>query len=146
MKRPQRNLFVIMAAMAAVYSIMTRLPWQAAAALGGAALLALAGLALWGRDYLVARRRLRRREWLEAVEGFQRFERKASKGGWRWASVLLHLSIYSFDGVAIARNGVGQALIGAGQLDRAVTWLRSALQRDPQYPVPYVNLAVVAAM
>jgi tetratricopeptide (TPR) repeat protein len=146
MKRTQRNLFIIMAAMVAFYSIVTRLPWQAALAVAGAALVAFVALVVWGRDFFVAKRLARRREWVRAVERYQRFEQKLLKAHWRHATVVLYLSIYTFDGAAIVRNDIAQAYIDAGDLDRAVTWLRSALQRDPQYPVPYVNLSVVAAM
>jgi tetratricopeptide (TPR) repeat protein len=146
MKRTQRNLFIIMAAMVAFYSIVTRLPWQAALAVAGAALIAFFALVIWGRDYFVARRHARRREWPQAVERYQRFERKLLAAPWRRATVVLYLGIYTFDGVAIARNNIGQVYMNAEDLDQAVRWLRSALQRDPQYAAPYVNLAVIAAM
>ena len=32
------------------------------------------------------------------------------------------------------------------ELDDAERWLRSALQRDPLYPLPYLNLGVIAVM
>jgi len=146
MKRTQRNLFIIMAAMVAFYSIVTRLPWQAALAVAGAALVAFVAMGVWGRDFFIGRRLARRREWANAIERYQRFEQKLLKASWRRVTVVLYLSIYTFDGVAVARNDIAQAFMNAGDLDSAVAWLRSALQRDPQYPVPYVNLSVVAAM
>jgi tetratricopeptide (TPR) repeat protein len=146
MKRTQRNLFIIMAAMVAFYSIVTRLPWQAALAVAGAALVGFIALAVWGRDYLAARRHARRRQWPLAIERYQRFERKALKAGWRRLAVVLCLGVYSFDVPAIARNEIGQAYVNANDLEQAAAWLRSALQRDPQYAVPYVNLGVIAAL
>ena len=135
-KRTQRNLFIIMAAMVAFYSIVTRLPWQAALAVAGGALLGFFALAIWGRDFFVGRRHTRRREWSAAVESYQRFERKLLGARWRQLAVVLYLGIYTFDGVAVARNNIGQALMNAGDLDGAVRWLRAALQRDPSTQCP----------
>jgi tetratricopeptide (TPR) repeat protein len=146
MKRSQRNLFIIMAAMVAFYSIVTRLPWQAALAVSGAALVGFVALAVWGRDYFVARRHARKRNWPLAIERFQRFEHKALKAPWRRLAIVLSLNVYTFDVPAIARNEIAQAFINANDLEQASTWLRSALQRDPQYAAPYVNLAVIAAL
>ena len=146
MKRTQRNLFIIMAAMVAFYSIVTRLPWQAALAVAGAALAGFIALAVWGRDYFVARRHARKRQWPLAIERYQRFEQKALKAAWRRFAIVLALSVYSFDVPAIARNEIGQAYINANDLEQAATWLRSALRRDPQYAVPCVNLGVIAAL
>jgi tetratricopeptide (TPR) repeat protein len=146
MKRTQRNLFIIMAAMVAFYSIVTRLPWQAALAVAGAVLAGFVALAVWGRDYFVGRRHARRRNWPLAIERLQRFERKALEAPWRRLAVVLSLSVYTFDVPALARNEIGQTFINANDLEQAATWLRAALQRDPQYAVPYVNLAVISAL
>lgn len=145
MKRPQRYLFIIMTVMVAIYLLLTRLP--AAAALALLVVLAIYGLALviWGRDLLLGRRHSSRREWRKAIERYERFEKKLLKFAWPKLTVALYLGIYSLDGVAIARNGIAHSLLNAGDLDQAVPWLRSALQRDPYYAVPYVNLAVIAA-
>lgn len=145
MKRTQRNLFIIMAAMVAFYSIVTRLPWQAAVAVCGAVLLAFAALAVWGRDYLVASRCRRRRDWAQAIARYRSFERRLAKGSWRRAAIVLFLNVYTFDGVALARNNIGRAQMEAGALDEAVKTLRSALERDPQFALPYVHLATIAA-
>src|SRR5688572_26610448 len=93
MKRTQRNLFIIMAAMVAFYSIVTRLPWQAALAVAGAALIGFIALAVWGRDYFAARRHARKRQWPLAIERYQRFEQKALKAAWRRFAVVLALSV-----------------------------------------------------
>ena len=146
LKRPQRNLFIIMAAMIAFYAIMTRLPWQVTVGVGAAMIVALLVLAILARDYFAARRHVRRREWLKAAERLQRFEAKLLAAHWERPAVVLYLSIYSFDGVAIARNHIGEALLNAEQLDEAVQWLRAALLRDPHFALPYVNLALIAAL
>jgi hypothetical protein len=146
MKRTQRNLFIIMAAMIAFYAIMTRLPWQVTVGIGAAIIVALLALAVLSRDFFRARRHVRRREWLKAAERLQRFEQKLLAARWQRPAIVLYLSIYSFDGVAIARNYIGEALVNAERLEEATQWLRAALLRDPHFALPYVNLAIVAAL
>lgn len=145
MKRPQRYLFIIMTVLVAVYLLLTRLPAAAALALLGLLLLYVLVLIVWGRDLFLARRYAKRREWAKALERYERFEKKLLRVRWSRIAVILYPSIYSVDGVAITRNNIAQVLINSGDLDRAVQWLRSALQHDPLYPVPYVNLALIAA-
>jgi tetratricopeptide (TPR) repeat protein len=145
MKRPQRYLFIIMTVLVAVYLLLTRLPPAAALALLVLLVLYVLVLVVWGRDLFFARRHAKRREWAKAQERFERFEKKLLRARWHRLAVVLYPSIYSLDGVAIARNNIAQVLINADDLDRAVQWLRSALQRDPFYPVPYVNLSLIAA-
>lgn len=146
MKRPQRYLFIIMTAMVAVYLLLTRLPGRAALALLAVFVLLLIVAAIWGRDWFIARRHARARRWSQAIERYERFEKKLHNPVFARLSVVLYLGIYSLDGVAVARNAIGQALLNSGDYDSAVRRLRTALQSDPLYPVPYVNLAVIAAM
>ena len=146
MKRPQRYFFIIMTVMVGVYLLLTRLPPLAAMVL--LSVLVIFGLVLvvWGRDLLIARRHSKRRQWSQAIARYERFEKKLLATRWSRLTVALYPSIYSLDGVAIARNNIAQNFIGAEDLDQAVKWLRAALQRDPLYPVPYVNLSIIAAM
>lgn len=145
MKRPQRYLFIIMTVLVAVYLLLTRLPPAAALALLGVLALYVLAVAIWGRDLFFARRAAKRRDWEKAQARYEKLEKKLQRARWHRLTVVLYPSIYSFDGVAIMRNNIAQMLMNVGDLDRAVQWLRSALQRDPLYPVPYVNLALVAA-
>ena len=87
-----------------------------------------------------------RRDWAKALVRYQRFEKRLLKSRWRPLLVPLYLSIYTFDGVAVVRNNIGQTLMNQRELDDAERWLLSALQRDPLYPLPYLNLGVIAAM
>lgn len=146
MKRPQRNLLIILSALAVAWLGVRELPLTLALGFAGAVFLLGLALMVWGRDFLIGRYRTRRREWQLALERYRRFEQKLLSH--RWSSLLtpLYLSIYSFDGVAIGRNNIAHSLMHLGELDEAVRWLRSALQRDPLYPIPYTNLATVAAM
>ena len=146
MKRTQRNLSIIITAIALAYLVLIRLPlWFA---LGAAALLVVTGivLAILGRDFMIGRYRASRRDWQQALTRYQRFEKKLIKSRLGVLLAPLYLSIYSFDGVAVVRNNIGQALMNLKELDQAEASLRSALQRDPLYPLPYLNLGFIAAM
>lgn len=146
MKRPQRNLTIIMTVLVGVYLLLTRLPPLAALALLGVLVLFLLGAAFFGRDLLIARWHSRRRRFDKALQRYERFEKALKRTNWNAWAIVLFPNIYSFDGIAVARNHVAQELIKMKDLDRAVVWLRAALQHDPLYPVPYVNFAVIAAM
>lgn len=145
MKRPQRYLFIIMTVLVVVYLLLTRLPPLASLALLGMLALYVLIVSIWGRDLFFARRAAKRGEWAKAQARYEKLEKKLQRARWHRLAVVLYPNIYRFDGVAIMRNNIGQMLINAGELDQAVQWLRAALQRDPFYPVPYVNMALVAA-
>jgi tetratricopeptide (TPR) repeat protein len=145
-KRPQRNLFIIMSVMMMAYLLGTRLPGEVTLYLGAAVLAVAAVMVIWGRDFLVGRYRTRQRRWQEAAERYQKFEAKLLAVPLGKLAVVLYLSLYSFDGVAICRNNIAQSLMNMQDLDGAEQWLRRALQRDPLYALPYLNLGVVAAM
>ena len=146
MKRPQRNLFIIMSLMVMIYLLATRLPGIVVLYLGAIVLALTLVFMLWSRDFLIGRYRSRQRRWQEAAERYQKFEAKLLEVRWtQWVAVLF-LSLYTFDGVAICRNNIAQSLMNLRELDTAEQWLRRALQRDPLYALPYLNLGVVAAL
>jgi hypothetical protein len=145
MKRPQRNLTIIMTVLLAVYLLLTRLPGVAALGLLGALVVFVLGAAVWGRDLLIAHFHSKKKRFAKARERYGRFERKLLGSRWPRLSIVLYPNLYSFDGIALARNCIGQEWVKSEDLDRGVVWLRAALQRDPMYPVPYVNLALIAA-
>jgi tetratricopeptide (TPR) repeat protein len=146
MKRPPRNLLIILTALAVAWLVLRMLLPLIEALWAAAGLLAL-GLILvvWGRDFVIGRYRMRRRDWQRALERFKRFEHKLLDNPLSALLMPLYVGIYSFDGVAIARNNIGVCLINLTEMDQAVRWFRAALQRDPLYPVPYINLATIAA-
>jgi tetratricopeptide (TPR) repeat protein len=146
LKRTQRNLFIIMTVMVGIYLILIRLPPQISLGIAGGIIAFALALFLWGRDFFIARHHTKRRQWSEAAKRYELFEKKLLASPWPWLTVPLYLGIYTFDGVAIARNNIAQSLINAEDLDGAERWLRAALLRDPLYPVPYINLGVIAAM
>ena len=145
-KRPHRNLLIILSALAVTWMVLMRVPsfiaiWIAVA-------LFVFGLRLlhWARDFMIGRYRTGRRDWRGAAESFERFEKKLLTARWSIALVPLYLSIYTFDGVVIACINVWQSLMSLKEYERAIHWLRSALQRDPLYAIPYLNLGTIAAL
>jgi hypothetical protein len=104
------------------------------------------GLATFARDHLLGRWEFRRRNWRKALARFETFEKKVLETRLGFVLIPLYTSIYSFDGVAIARNDIAQCLIKLEALEDAERWLRASLLRDPLYPVPYANLGTIAAL
>jgi tetratricopeptide (TPR) repeat protein len=146
MKRPQKNLLILLSIVAVLWIVLRELPL--AITLGFTAVLLLTGIVLIviGRHFLLGRFYSRKREWRRAIERYMRFEKKLSTNRANAHFIPLYMGIYSFDGVAITRNSIAECLINLGEMDEAVRWLRLALQRDPLYAVPYTNLGTIAAM
>ena len=146
MKRTQRNLLIILSTAAVIWILLQQLHGAWVLWTAGAILAFGLVLSVWARDFLIGRYRNSRRDWRKAIESYRRFEKKLLANRWSSLLVPIYLSIYTFDGVAIARNNIAQAFINLGELDEAGGWLRSALQRDPLYATPYINLGIIAAM
>lgn len=146
MKRTQRNLFIIMTVMVVFYLVLVRLPPRITVWIALALLAFGVMTSLWGRNFLIARHLAKRRRHAAAIGHFEKFEKKLLAAPWPQFTVVLYLSVYTFDGVAVTRNDIAHCLIESGDLDGAERKLRSALLRDPLYPVAYINLGVVAAL
>lgn len=146
MKRTQRNLLMILSSAAVVWILLQQLHGRMAQwTLGSMVLLSLL-LMVSGRDFLIGRYHSGRRQWREAITSYGRFEKRLLRNRWSQLLAPIYIGIYSFDGVAIARNNIAQALMNLDELDEAGRWLYSALQRDPLYATPYINLGIIAAM
>jgi tetratricopeptide (TPR) repeat protein len=146
MKRPQRNLFAILSALAVLWLVLLRVPGLAALWLLVALCVFWLGLSLYARDLFIGRFRARRRQWREAIESYAKFEKQLGETGLGSVLIPIYLSIYSFDGVAIARNNIGRSLIELKEFADAEHWLRAALQRDPLFALPYTGLGTIAAL
>jgi tetratricopeptide (TPR) repeat protein len=146
MKRTQRNLFIIMSVMMVLYLLIVRLPPPIALGVATAILCVGLLLAATAYDYFIARNHVKRGRWRLAVERFEIFEKKLLAASWRRATVLVYLSIYTFDAVAIMRNEIAQSLMNLDEFDAAERWLKGALERDLQYSPAYVNLGAIAAI
>lgn len=146
MMRPQRNLLLMLSPIAVLWLVLRTVPWAVGRWVGVAFVLAAFALLLLGRDFLIGRYRMKRRDWQRAIDRFRRFERKVESPRWATLLVPTYCSLYSLDGVAIARNNIAVCLMNLRSLDEAEGWLRSALRRDPLYALAYVNLGTIAAL
>jgi tetratricopeptide (TPR) repeat protein len=144
--RPQRNFLLILSPVAILWPFVRTVPWSAGRWLALAVLLLALVLLVLGRDFLIGRYRMRKRQWHSAIDRFRRFERKLENATLGALLVPLYLSLYTFDGIAVTRNNIALALMNLGQLDEAEGWLRAALRRDPLYAMAYVNLGTIAAL
>lgn len=98
-----------------------------------------------GRDFFVGRRRMKQQRWEDAACCFAKFEAQQLDSRWRWATAPLFVGLYTYDGVAIALNNQGVVRLNQGERTQAEGLLRRALERDPLYAIPHVNLALLAA-
>lgn len=145
MTRPTRNKLLFAAfwavclALGNVLPEVMRLPFVAL--ILGAAL----GSYLVAREFFVGRRHLKKKRWVDAIVSFQAFEKELTASPWKRTFSFLASGLYTQDAIALARNNIGVVHLENAKLDLAEAAFRSALERDAQYAVPHVNLAVVAA-
>ena len=146
LKRPQRNLLMILSSIAVIWLLLRLMPWKVAVGVGAAMFgIALILMAIAWR-FLMGRYRLSKRDWPKAIEHYQRFEKMLLTRRIGAFVSPLFLGVYTHDAVAVTRNHIAHAFIQQRKLDEAEGWLRSSLQRDPLYPVPYIYLGTVAAL
>jgi tetratricopeptide (TPR) repeat protein len=96
------------------------------------------------RDLFTGRRLMDSRRVAEAVPFFERFLERVRGRPWLRRLIWLSAGIYTVDVEAMALNNLGASYLELGDLDRVEAPLRQALAIDPDYPVPYVNLALLA--
>ncbi|MFL6579012.1 MAG: hypothetical protein ACJ8MR_20475 [Povalibacter sp.] len=146
LKRPQRNLLMMLSSIAVVWLLLRLMPWKVAVGVGAAMfVIALLLMAIAWR-FLLGRYRLRKRDYPSAIDHYQRFEKMLLTRRIGQVVAPLFLGVYTHDAIAVTRNHIAHALIQQRKLDEADGWLKSALQRDPLYPVPYIYLGTVAAL
>lgn len=145
MKRPARNRVLFAAFWAAclvlgnVLPDLARLPFVLLT-------LSLAAVSfVVARQFFVGRRHLKKKRWVDALTAFQAFETELAASPWKRRLSWLAAGVYTRDPVAIARNNVGVIHLENDKLELAAAAFRSALERDADYAVPHLNLAVVAA-
>lgn len=132
--------------MVVIYLLLTRLPPVIALGMLAALCLFAAILALLALDFFVGRHHFRRGRWLKAADRFTTFEKKLLRARWRRVTALLYFGIYTFDALAIVRLQIAQSVLNLDDFEASERWLKSALERDLENPMPYVSLAVVAAL
>jgi tetratricopeptide (TPR) repeat protein len=96
------------------------------------------------RDLFRSRALVDRRRFQEGIEAGNAFLATLQRQPWRRHLVYCHYSIYTWDVEAMARNNIGAARMELGELEQAERDLRHAVQNDPDYAIPYFNLAAIA--
>ena len=89
---------------------------------------------------------MKQKRWEEAAICFVHFEQRLQSAKWRQMSAALFSGMYTYDGIAIARNNLGVVRLEQGRFSEAEAALRRAIERDTLYAMPYVNLAIIAAL
>lgn len=116
----------------------------------GAGLLALVALVPGGIQAVVFRDLFRGRRLLDmdrpeaAIEHLERFIAEIRRSPYKKRLLWLRWSVYTVDAEAMALNNLGAALTVLGRLAAAGAALQEALTLDSKYPLPHVNLAVLA--
>jgi tetratricopeptide (TPR) repeat protein len=98
------------------------------------------------RDLFTGRRLMDARRFAEAIPHFERFLERIRARPALKRLICLSPGIYTRDVEAMTLNNLGIARLEVGELDRVEAPLRRALALDPDYPLPYVNLAHLASL
>ena len=80
------------------------------------------------------------------IAASERFLRSLDQQPWRQHFIYCFFGIYTWNTRAMALNNLGAAEMELGRIDAAETHLGQALTLDEAYPIPYYNLAVIAAV
>lgn len=97
------------------------------------------------RDLFRGRRELDQGNPAAALPRFERFLATIRAMPWRRHLLWLSWSLYTPSVEAMTLNNIGSAHFALGENDSADIAWRAALARDPLYPIPYSNLALLAA-
>jgi len=98
------------------------------------------------RDMLTGRRLMDARRFAEAIPYFERFLQRIEARPGLKRLIWLSPGIYTCDVEAMALNNLGATRLELGEFDQVEAPLRRALFIDPNYPIPYVNLAHLALL
>jgi predicted Zn-dependent protease len=145
MSRPARTRLVLVVVLALALLVGPRIPepWPALIAAAGLGFLAVA---LWVVQPLRrARRAFAQKRFDDAAADLAAFEVALGTSAWRRAVASLAVGLYSGNPVAVARNTLGAVRLEQGRLDDAQAHLSRALELDPEYAVPWANLALLRA-
>ncbi|MEM8779108.1 MAG: tetratricopeptide repeat protein [Cyanobacteria bacterium P01_G01_bin.49] len=82
----------------------------------------------------------------EAQQHFESFLRQLNEQPWLKKLLWLSWSIYTPNVEAMTLNNLGTAYLQLGQFSEAESAFKQALEVDPLYPIPYVNIAILREM
>ncbi len=97
------------------------------------------------RDLYRSRRLIDLQRYQEAIDTAELFLNALAIQPWRRIGLFLAWGIYTWNAEAMARNNLAGAHIELGNLDSAEIQLKKAISLDPQFPIPYHNLAILQA-
>lgn len=136
---------VLIAAAAVAGLIVVLIPNPAVLFLLAVAILVPGRLgALFLKDLFRSRQLVSASRFGEAADAAERFLGDLKRQPWRRHFILCFFGIYTWNVEAMALNNLGIAQMHLGELDRAESNLKAALERDPEYAIPFFNLAAVA--
>lgn len=111
-----------------------------------AILVVCAFILIVGWQFFVARYLGKGKHWQAAIDHYKAFEARASKLRLGKVSLPVFMSIYTYSGVALAKNNMAFCYMNRGDLGEAKRLCHEALEIDPKYAVPHINLGVIAAL
>lgn len=100
---------------------------------------------LYYRDFFTGRRLMGARRYADALACFERFLTQVRARPGLKRLIWLHAGIYTRDIEAMALNNIGACHLELNALDRVSEPLQMALAIDPEYPIPHLNFAQLAA-
>lgn len=99
-----------------------------------------------GWRFYVARYMEKKKRWEAAIDHYRAFEARARKLRIGRMHLPVFMSIYTYNGVALALNNMALCHMNLGDLKEAKRLCHEALEVDPKYAVPHINLGVIAAL
>lgn len=96
------------------------------------------------RNHFKGRRYLELQKLEESILASETFLEEIKVKPWLKKLIFLSWGIYSLDIEAMTLNNLGAAQLEQGDLEKARKTLLDALTLDPLYPIPHVNLAILA--
>jgi tetratricopeptide (TPR) repeat protein len=145
MTRPQQHVAIWAVGLLLMVGLSLVLPADALFLLIGMAWgLALVSFVARGR-YGRARALLAQKKYEAAFDELRAFEQQVTREAWRRHLAFLYAGFRTSDAIALARGYQGVVRLEQGRLSEAEALFKSALQKDPDYGVPWANRAIVAA-
>ena len=141
-------LMVLISALAVAVIVCVYLDLGAAGTLAAVLLLLVPGRigAYYLRDLFLSRRYADTERYEKAIAAAERFLLSLDQQPWRQYFIYCFFGIYTWNTRAMLLNNIGVAEMELGRIDAAETHLSQALTLDEAYPIPYYNLAIIAAV
>ena len=86
---------------------------------------------------------MKQRQYLQAKICFENFLRKIRSNPWIKKLIYFKWGIYTWEIEAMTLNNIGSISLELNDLEGAVQSFDAAIARDPQFPLPFANLAIV---